>query len=352
LIYQIQSRFRELQAVDFIGHMQPLEDVLISSQELLQFRHTEPLAKIITKVEKVHTFMHEWQFGGWASRANSALTQYDNLTATIVNWRRLELSTWAKLFDMETKQCDDDARSWFFVAYKVIIAAPLQMSDSPDQLQDYAQKLLKDLEAYFSTAILGQYIQRLQLLKQFAKHLELISMDLPSMSIILGALTNFICLYARYEKPVQENLKRGRVALEKSMRDVLLLASWKDTNIVALRDSAKRSHHKVFNIFRKFRSLLGQPMEYILKQGLPDEASIDAFTEYDTPIPFPSVDLSALALCASSVPNWSQKSKRFINVSKTVSMMADAAEIPPTAVEEASYLDLLLGDIMTSTTEL
>ncbi len=352
LIHQIQSRFRELQAVDEIGHMQPLEDVLTSCRELLQFCHTEPLAKIITKVEKVHTFMHEWQFGGWASRANSALTQYDNLTTTIVNWRRLELSTWAKLFDMETKQCDDDARSWFFVAYKVIVAAPLQMSDSPDQLQDYAQKLLKDLEAYFSTAILGQYIQRLQLLKQLAKHLELISIDLPPMIIILGALKNFICLYARYEKPVQENLKLGRTALEKSMRDVLLLASWKDTNIVALRDSAKRSHNKLFKIVRKFRSLLGQPMESILKQGLPDEVSIDASTEYDTPIPFPNVDLSALALCASSVPNWSQRSKRFINVSKTVGMMADAAETSYAAVEGASYLDSFLGDIMTSTAEL
>lgn len=353
LIHQIQSRFRELQAVDEIGHMQPLEDVLVSCRELLQFRHIEPLAKVITKVEKVHTFMHEWQFGGWASRANSALVQYDNLTQTIVNWRRLELSTWAKLFDMETKQCDDDARSWFFVAYKVIVAAPLQNSDKPEMLKDYAQKLLKDLETYFSTAILGQYVQRLQLLKQLSKHLEMIVIDLPNMAIVLGALKNFISLYAQYEKPVKENMKRGKVALEKSMKDVLLLASWKDTNIVALRDSAKRSHHKLFKIVRKFRSLLGQPMDSIIKQGLPEETSVDEGHKfYEIPMPFPNVDLSALALCAESVPNWSQKSKRFVNVSKTVSMMADAASLPAAVVEGWTYLDSFLGNIITSTAEL
>lgn len=355
LVHQIQARFRELQAVDEIGHMQPLEDVLVSCHELLQFRHTEPLAKIITKVEKVHGFMHEWQFGGWASRANSALTLYDGITSTIVSWRRLELTTWAKLFEMESKKCDDDARSWFFVAYQVVIAAPLSISrsSSEDGLKSYAQKLLKDLETYFSTAIIGQFVQRLQLLKQLQKHLELLVLEVPQMSIINSALANFIALYTRYEKPVEENLKKGRVSLEKAMRDVILLATWKDTNIVALRDSAKRSHHNLFKIVRKFRALLGQPMEFVLKQGLPDETTVETEESgYDAPVQFPTVDLSALTLCAETVPKWSEKSKRFINVSKTVSMMADASQIPDSAVEGSTYLNSFLANIITSTAEL
>jgi midasin len=353
LIHQIQARFRKLQEIDEIGHMQPLEDVLVACRELLQFRHTEPLAKIITKVEKIHAFLHEWQFGGWASRANSALTHYDNLTSTIVNWRRLELSTWAKLFDMETKKCEDDARSWWFVAYEVIIATPLQISDSKDEVKVYVQKLLQDLEAYFSTAILGQFVQRLTLLKQLEKHLDLLMITHGSMAIIRTALANFISYYSRYEKPVIENLKKGRAGLEKSMRDVLLLASWKDTNIVALKDSAKRSHHKLFKIVRKFRSILGQPMDIIINQGLPDEPAGDVQeSEFRVPIQQPTVDQSALALCATSVPEWSNKNKRFINVSKTVSMMVDASQIPDLAVQGSVYLDSFLTNIITSTAEL
>ncbi|RDL37384.1 Midasin [Venustampulla echinocandica] len=353
LIHQVQDRFHELQRVDEIGHMQPLEDVLVSCRELLEFHHTEPLAKIITKVEKIHTFMHEWQFGGWASRANTALTLYDNLTATIVSWRRLELSTWAKLFDMESKKCEDDARSWWFVAYQVVIAAPLQVSENIEELKNYAQKLLQDLEVYFTTAILGQFAQRLQLLKQLQKHLQLLIQDVPSMSIIHGALSNFISLYARYEKPVNENLKRGRVSLEKAMRDVLLLASWKDTNIVALRDSAKRSHHKLFKIIRKFRALLGQPMEFVIKQGIPDESPAELQDpDHARPVLKPTVDQSALALCTELVPNWSQRSKRFVNVSMTVNRMAITCQIPKSAVDGPSYLDAVLGNIISSTAEL
>ncbi|KAL5322228.1 hypothetical protein ACEPPN_010200 [Leptodophora sp. 'Broadleaf-Isolate-01'] len=351
LVQQIITRFRDLQAVDEIGHMQPLQDVLVSCHELLKFRHTEPLARIITKVEKVHTFMHEWQFGGWASRVNSVLSLYDELTATIVNWRRLELSTWAKLFEMESEKCDDDARSWFFLAYEVVVAVPLQISDSPEELRVYAQKLLKDLEAYFSSAIVGQFVQRLQLLKQLQQHLELLALDMPYLSIVRDALVNFIALYARYEKPIQENLKRGRVSLEKAMKDVLLLASWKDTNIVALRDSAKRSHHKLFKIVRKFRSLLGQPMEFVLKSGLPDEVTSPTTDDIKTS-QTPTVDDAAVQLCASSVPVWSSKAKRFINVNKTVTMMAETAQLPAAAVECSLYLDSFLGNIISSTAEL
>jgi midasin len=353
LVERIQSRFRELQDVDEIGHMQPLEDVMVSCKELLKFRHTEPLAKVITKVEKVHAFMHEWQFGGWASRANSVLTLYDKLTATIISWRRLELATWARLFDMENKKCDEDAKSWWFVAYEVVIAAPLSMSRSESELRIYAHKLLQDLETYFTTAIQGQFGQRLQVLKQLQRHLDAIVIDIPLLSIVQKAVANFTGIYARYEKPVSENLQKGRLVLEKSMQDVLLLASWKDTNIVALRDSARRSHHKLFKLVRKYRALLGQPMEQILKHGLPDETADPSsdFT-FNVPTMLPKVDKYALALCESRVPNWSERSKRLVNISKTITLMDEAGQIPATAVDGVQYLESFLNNIISSSVEL
>jgi len=352
LVHQIQTRFRELQAVDEISHMQTLADVLTSCRDLLNFRHIDPLAKIITKVEKVHEFMYEWQNGGWASRVNSALPQYDNLTSTIISWRRLELSTWAKLFDMETKKCEEAARAWWFFAYQIIIAAPLGISKDTEELKKYARRLLGDLEAYFKTAVVGQFVEQLQLLKQLQKHLELIMVDEPSMAVIHSALSNFISLYARYERPALESLKRGRAPLEKKMKDTVLLASWKDTNIVALKDSAKRSHHQLFKIVRKFRALLGQPMEFIINQGIPDETLPEVQNTYTPPVLPPTVDRSALALCEVSVPNWSQKSKRFINISQTVSMMTEAGQLPDSAIDGSSYLDSFLGNIIATTAEL
>lgn len=355
LIHQIQARFRELQAVDEIAHMQPLKDVLISCHELLQLRYTEPLAKLITKVEKVHGSIHEWQFGGWASRENSVLFLYDSITSTIVSWRRLELSTWAKLFVMEKRQCEDDAQSWWFVAYQAVIAAPLSIaeSNSTDELKSYAQKLLRDLETYFSTSIIGQFASRLQLLKQLHKHLHVLIFEYPDLIIIRDALENFIGIYDRYKLPVEEYLRSGRTPLEKSMRDVILLATWKDTNIVALRDSAKRSHHNLFKIVRKFRALLSQPMEPILQQELPDEVTHDVVLATDAaPVQYPTVDILAMRICSEMVPKWAQKSKRFVNVSKTVNLMINASQVPENAMDGTTYLNSFLANIISSSTEL
>lgn len=352
LVHQIQTRFRELQTVDEIAHMQTLEDVQVSCRDLLNFQHTDPLAKIITKVEKVHEFMHEWQYGGWASRANSALPQYEKLTATIVSWRQLELSTWAKLFDMETKKCEDAARAWWFFAYQIIIAIPIEMANDPEALRKYAQRLVEDLQTYFKTAVVGQFVEQLQLLKQLQKHLEFIILDEPSLAVIHSALSNFISLFSRYELPVHVTLKKGRAALEKAMKDVILMASWKDINIVALKDSTKRSHHKLFKLVRKFRALLGQPMDLIIKQGIPDEATPDIQNTDVSPVLHPAVDQSALELCATSVPSWLQKNKRFVNVSKTVSIMIDASQIPDSAIDGSIYLESFLGNVINFTAEL
>lgn len=353
LVHQIQNRFRELQGIDEIAHMQPLEDVIVSCRELLEFRHTEPLAKVITKVEKVHGYMHEWQFGGWASRANSAVNLYDSLTQTIVNWRRLELSTWARLFDMENVACEENAKSWWFIAYQVVVAAPLGVSTSDSEVRTYVQKLLQDLESYFSTAIQGQFKPRLQLLKQLQTHLDILAIEVSSMSIVSTAVKNFIRFYTRYEKPVTDNLQKGRAALEKAMKDVLLLASWKDTNIVALRDSARRSHHKLFKLIRKYRALLGQPMDLLIKQGLPDEKDVDnTVIRAHSTSTLPMVNRAAFALCDSNVPGWKNKSKRLVNVSKTISIMDDTSRIPESAVDGSQYLESFLSNIMESTAEL
>lgn len=348
LVRKVIARFRELQADDEIGHMQPLLDVLTACGEVLQFRQKDPLAKIITKLEKLHTFVHEWEFGGWVSRTYSCRELYDSLTNILVSWRRLELSTWARLFSLETEKCDDDARSWWFIAYQVVVAAPMAIVDKPEELQSYAPKLLKDLETYFSSAIVGQFSQRLRLLAQLDSHLEQLTKDYPAMHIIRQAVGNFLRHYSNFEGVVQDYLSKGRVALDKAMRDILLLASWKDTNIIALRDSAKRSHHKLFKIVRKFRALLGQSMDSIIKQGLPEGQSTTVFSELNAPIDHQiEVDDTALAVCAAQILGWLDKPQRFLNVAKTVAIMAKAQHVDG-ASESLDYLTSYITHLTTT----
>ncbi|PKS10225.1 hypothetical protein jhhlp_001975 [Lomentospora prolificans] len=343
LANRISNRFRELQLIDEIGHLQPIADVRASCEKVLDLVHTEPLAKLLPKVEHLHAMVYEWQFGGWASRVHSVTELYNLLTESIVRWRRLELSTWSKLFDMEVQRCQDDANSWWFVAYHATIAIPMGLLENGD-LAEYAARLISDLEVYFASAVLGQFATRLSLLSQFHKHLELLVVDHPTLSIIHTAVGNFISMYRRYQRVVDEEIARARLPIEKKMKDVLLLASWKDTNINHLRDSAKKSHMKLFRIVRKFREVLSQPFRSILEKGLPDEEH--SLTSLVENMPLAKVDKDTIDLASSEMMGSLQQFKPLVNVVQTVSRMTQVGRVPEAiseAIEEA-------GEFITSLT--
>ncbi|KAF5026068.1 hypothetical protein F66182_1860 [Fusarium sp. NRRL 66182] len=320
LMHKIKARFRELQLVDEIGHMQTLADVIQACDKVLELVHTEPLAKILPKVEYLHGHVYEWQFGGWASKVHGVLPLHNLLTDTVIRWRRLELSTWANLFDMEQRKCQDDAYSWWFVAYQVVIAVPLSLVEVHNEMEEYAASLIQSLEMYFSTAIVGQYGARLALLRQLQSHLNFLTRDYPVLEVILHALSNFIQYYSRYEKTMDEAIHKGRLPIEKKMKDVLLMASWKDTNINALRESARKSHQKLFRLVRKFRGVLGQEAKQIIEQGLPDQDVNRANHVEKKPISA-NVSADAFSRLGDAMPGWIDGHKRLANVSKTVSVM-------------------------------
>ncbi|KAF4457552.1 hypothetical protein F53441_602 [Fusarium austroafricanum] len=350
LMHKIKTRFRELQMVDEIGHMQPLADVVHACDQVLELVHTEPLAKILPKVEYLHSHVYEWQFGGWASKVYGVLTLHNLLTDTVIRWRRLELSTWANLFDMEQRKCQDDAYSWWFVAYQVVIAVPLSLVDVPNEMEEYASSLISSLEMYFSTAIVGQYGARLGLLRQLRSHLKLLGEQYPVLQVILHALSNFIQYYSRYEKIMVEAIHKGRMPIEKKMKDILLMASWKDTNINALRESARKSHQKLFRIIRKFRGVLGQEAKQIIEQGLPDQDV--RHTNYVGEKPPVGVPAEVFSKLNNAMPGWIEGHRRLANVSKTVSVMRKISDCADMTSQAPQIVEDYISSLDESMTEL
>lgn len=351
VVHDIQAKFRELQMVDEIGHMQPLADVVQACDAVLEIVHTEPLAKIVYKVEHLHAFVYEWQFGGWASQKYGVLNLHNALTGTIIRWRRLELSTWGNLFDTEKTKCEEDAYSWWFIAYQVIIAVPLSMVDSKSELQTYATSLLQSLESYFSTSIVGQFKTRVSLLRQLLAHLNALVQDYPNLAVIIQAVANFLAFYARFETVADKTIAAGRAPIDKKMKDVLLMASWKDTNITALRESAKKSHLKLFRIVRKFRGILGQDMKTIIMQGLPEETTFPGNVSIARSADH-GISSDMIALLEANAPGWLASHKRLANVSKTVSVMNSIANTPQITGTVSESLETYLTSLEESMTEL
>ncbi|OAA32899.1 Midasin [Moelleriella libera RCEF 2490] len=351
LMQKIKARFRELQLVDEIGHMQTLADVIQACDKILEQVYSDPLAKILPKVEQLHAHVYEWQFGGWASKTYAVLPIHNLLTDTVIRWRRLELSTWGNLFGMEQKKCHDDAYSWWFIAYQVVIAVPLTMMDSPSKLKDYAKSLIESLETYFTTSIVGQFRTRLSLLRQLLNHLYSLAENYPALEIICTAVDSFLRYFSRYEKVADDAIQKGRLPIDKKMRDVLLMASWKDTNINALRESARKSHQKLFRLVRKFRGVLGQEMGLFISQGLPDEniSALSAHEPESILSKTPAVDVEHIA---NLLPGWLENHKRLANQWKTVSIIKKITSSPETSSNAAESIVDFVNDLTTSMVEL
>ncbi|KAF1927453.1 midasin [Didymella exigua CBS 183.55] len=344
-VHRIQVRYRQIRSV-WPEHM-TLADVLRTCDEALAFRHVDPVAKFITKAEKLHAYMYEWQ--RVASKQYSTADLFDDLTKLLISWRQLELTTWARLFDLEVEKCRDSAKSWFFVAYETIIAASESVEDE-QAMRKHAKGLLKSLEGFFESTTLGQFEQRINLLQQLRQHAAMRLQDVERFNILHSALENFIAYFSRLEKPVHEALAKGRQTLEKEVNNVIKLASWKDTNIEALKQSAKTSHRKLSKLVRKFRAVLNKPVSIVMSAGFADDGSTQR--EASLALVSAAVNPEALACCDEHVPGWNERPTRFKNLSVTVNLMRNLSLPSNDIIDGAIYIEELITSVTTSIIEL
>lgn len=351
LVNGIKKRFLELQGVEEIGHHQTLADVVMACDRVLEMAIDDPLARIITAIERLHAHVYEWHEGGWATREHKAIALYERLRDTICDWRRLELLSWSRLLETEVKKNYEDAKSWWFIAYSAVILEPCSILQQGGDLKEHLVQLLATLESYFTGATLGQFAARLDLLRQLKNQLDLLVLDEPALSLVRDAVQNFVIFYSRYERKVSETIQAGRAPLDRSMKDVLLLSKWRDKNIDALRESARKSHHKLFKLVRKFRAVLEQPVKDITDQGLPDEDhSNSADPGQHIKIPETQVDHEAVVLCQQALqnieshPHWA----RLSNLAPVLKAISKHGTLPDATIDAADTLDSYVSDLVSN----
>jgi len=63
-----------------------------------------------------------------------------------------------------------------------------------------------------------------------------------------------------FSPQIVASLLEQRATLEREIQAFIKLASWKDVNVHALKQSAQRTHHNLYKIVRKFRDVMRQPI--------------------------------------------------------------------------------------------
>lgn len=276
-----------------------------STGEFLLYPASSSLAKMLQKIDQIFTYIAEWE--KYASTQVSMRHYYDQLTNLIVSWRRLELSTWQSLFEDEEAAVEKSIGKWWCNLYESIVI-PIISSD--EQEENHISQLLAALNLFMSQATYGEYGSRLDLLRAFRNHV----LTIYGGEVAFNALSNFITYYEQFQTTIDENILTTKKKLEKDISEVILLASWKDVNIDALKQSARRSHNSLYKVVRKYRSLLATSVSPLIEAGIsldlrPVVKKFEAFYFKEV-----SSQNDELALC-ESIPTWKDRPARLKNLS-------------------------------------
>ncbi|ODQ67900.1 midasin, partial [Nadsonia fulvescens var. elongata DSM 6958] len=290
-----------------------LQNILISSGELLSYPITTPVARFLQKVEQIYSFLAEWQ--KLASREFSVTTQFDELTSLIISWRKLELSTWPSLFEFEESNSIKEMGKWWFYLFENIIQNPSMIEDGED-MEEIFVSMAQTLNIFVSQSTFGQYKTRIALLESFRYHACALSDSNPLFKRVASLLDNIIIFYEQFVNEIDNAISNSKQSLKKDFQDIILLASWKDTNIIALKESARRSHHKLYKVVRKYRQVLAGLVTNVVEGGVQSSSA-------DSPVRAKNVLLAVEVSddkldVARKSPVWGERPARLQNINLTI----------------------------------
>ena len=248
ILVRLSERVAALHAT-YPEHVQ-LAQLHARCERVAQLGMDSPVARALAAVEQLLTHVDDWET--YASAETSLRDAAAELTALVVAWRKRELHAWQHLLDDEAAAEEARVAPLFFSLYESVVHAAVDDAAG-------MRTLVTLLDTYVRTSPLGQLAARLRLLRTFVP---------LAPSAALGAtLRNVAHYYAQFLPAAHEHLDTARRALEREVRDYVQLATWRDVNVYALRQSAQKTHTYLHRTLRKFRTALQEPAGDVLARA-------------------------------------------------------------------------------------
>ncbi|KAG7818238.1 hypothetical protein KL928_003239 [Ogataea angusta] len=226
-----------------------LQQLLRICEEYLAYRADTPLFRLLAKIEQIYTFVNEWE--KYAHSGVSLQRHFQNLADLVVSWRRLELSSWKEILANEERAVETGMGKWWFHLFESVVV--------PEN-QDVAQ-LVGAVNVFISRATRGDMKHRFRLVRAFAEHVK-------AQQELYDALYNVLDFFQPFLAAVEETVAAEKKVLEKQVKEVILLASWKDINVDALKQSSRKSHQSLYKLVRRYRDVLNGTVEGMIESGL------------------------------------------------------------------------------------
>jgi midasin len=227
------------------------------SERILAMDSASPVNQMLAALEGLLLHTEDWQI--YANSKNSLQPQRDEIVALIIEWRRLELRGWKTLLNKESNRSKEGVSEMWFTVFQVVAKVEYEEEKQCDELVSLLDQFLRG-------STLGQYSTRLQLVHSLALYLRALRTRLGQTNLqqAESTLYNVHCFFAQFEPSINEKLNGKRKAIEKDIADYVKLASWKDTNVDALKVSAAKTHRKLHRCLRRFRDALNEAVDPVL----------------------------------------------------------------------------------------
>ncbi|EJD43593.1 P-loop containing nucleoside triphosphate hydrolase protein [Auricularia subglabra TFB-10046 SS5] len=231
-----------------------------------------PVAKVLSALELLLLHCDDWE--RYANRENSLKVEQQSMTSLIVEWRRLELSYWSRLLGAELRSCRAGVADWWFHLYEMVVRGAVAAAEDEEATaaDNYVPTVVPLLDSYAITGPVGQFDARLDLIASFAVFLRrLANAKQGSVSHILQRLARVLstmhAYYVQFLPACRSSIADDRVKIEREITDFIKLASWRDVNVHALKQSAQRTHRQLHKCIRKFRDVLRRPVASVITQS-------------------------------------------------------------------------------------
>ncbi|BFZ54413.1 AAA ATPase midasin [Savitreella phatthalungensis] len=261
-----------------------LDDLLDSINALLAMSVASPIAQLLTMAEQVFVKVAGWQ--ETAARHVSLVTHFEAIRNLVVSWRRYELGCWPQLLDVEDRRALEADTKAYYHLFELLVFAPLRHSEN-----DYVTMALGLLFEFMRKSTLAQFPRRCLYIQGFAKHLTWLSASGKISTTWAEAVCHVSRYFSRSTQPVMATLAAEKKIFSKEVYQTMKLASWKDTNVYALRESARRSHRTLYKVIRKYRSLLARPVLPELEKEFAFQRSARFVASMPEVLPMPAVGL-------------------------------------------------------------
>ncbi|OBA18032.1 P-loop containing nucleoside triphosphate hydrolase protein, partial [Metschnikowia bicuspidata var. bicuspidata NRRL YB-4993] len=292
-----------------------LQTISRYASEFLGYPSSFPLNKLLFKVEVLHNSLNEWE--KFASSKVTLKAHSDEITNLIVSWRKLELTSWKSLFNYENKAFQKSVGKWWFHLFDSIVIPYLQDDETDEDINEKPSvvQILGALNIFMSQTNFGDFQPRLDLVKALRNHIASLSY---ADSNILNGLGNFISFYEQFVPTIEDSVNQTRKTLEKDVSEIILLASWKDVNIDALKQSSRKSHNSLYKLVRKYRTLLSTPVSPIIEAGIPKDSAVIVASAFEPKhlrhIALSQADKLAVLKACQTTLGWSERPARLKNI--------------------------------------